>query len=196
VFSPTWDGRYEPVKGRPGDLVIVDGATWPGRPVASWPPAVPGVPLEPPRGGGTARLVNSGTPIARCPVCERSVKWLASGALVAHMVRDERCPGKRGLPAEDPAVAAWLPVRHGLSPRGAIAALGGAGPGQVAGIPQEIGAGRRAKPGLPNSSHWHAGCRCASGVGLADKRLTWTFFGGRYWDRTSDLFGVNEALSR
>ena len=26
--------------------------------------------------------------------------------------------------------------------------------------------------------------------------LTCTFVGGRYWDRTSDLFGVNEALSR
>jgi hypothetical protein len=34
-------------------------------------------------------------------------------------------------------------------------------------------------------------------------RLTWQdqwlelcIYGGRYWDRTSDLFGVNEALSR
>jgi hypothetical protein len=26
--------------------------------------------------------------------------------------------------------------------------------------------------------------------------LTCGFSGGRYWDRTSDLFGVNEALSR
>jgi hypothetical protein len=26
--------------------------------------------------------------------------------------------------------------------------------------------------------------------------LTWENVGGRYWDRTSDLFGVNEALSR
>ena len=26
--------------------------------------------------------------------------------------------------------------------------------------------------------------------------LTWDESGGRYWDRTSDLFGVNEALSR
>jgi hypothetical protein len=28
------------------------------------------------------------------------------------------------------------------------------------------------------------------------KPLTWGDDGGRYWDRTSDLFGVNEALSR
>jgi hypothetical protein len=26
--------------------------------------------------------------------------------------------------------------------------------------------------------------------------LNWDFESGRYWDRTSDLFGVNEALSR
>ena len=26
--------------------------------------------------------------------------------------------------------------------------------------------------------------------------LTWGNTGGRYWDRTSGLFGVNEALSR
>ena len=26
--------------------------------------------------------------------------------------------------------------------------------------------------------------------------LTWAFVGGRYWDRTSDPFGVNEVLSR
>jgi hypothetical protein len=26
--------------------------------------------------------------------------------------------------------------------------------------------------------------------------VTWEDCGGRYWDRTSDLFGVNEALSR
>jgi hypothetical protein len=113
IFSPACDGRYEPVKGSPGNLVIVDGTTWPGLPVASWPPALPGVPFEPPRGRGTARLVNGGTPTARCPVCGRSVKWLAGGTLVAHKVRDERCPGSGGLPAEDPALAAWLPVKGG-----------------------------------------------------------------------------------
>jgi hypothetical protein len=26
--------------------------------------------------------------------------------------------------------------------------------------------------------------------------LTWPYICGRYWDRTSDLLGVNEALSR
>jgi hypothetical protein len=28
------------------------------------------------------------------------------------------------------------------------------------------------------------------------RSLTWENLGGRYWDRTSDLLGVNEALSR
>ena len=30
----------------------------------------------------------------------------------------------------------------------------------------------------------------------ASGALTWPNIGGRYWDRTSDLLGVNEALSR
>jgi hypothetical protein len=33
------------------------------------------------------------------------------------------------------------------------------------------------------------------GLELCYKLLTRPFAGGRYWDRTSDLFGVNEALS-
>ena len=36
--------------------------------------------------------------------------------------------------------------------------------------------------------------------GQEEKALTWSdcqiLHGGRYWDRTSDLLGVNEALSR
>jgi hypothetical protein len=42
VFRPACDGRYEPVRGRPGNLVVVDTTAWPGSPVASWSPAVPG----------------------------------------------------------------------------------------------------------------------------------------------------------
>jgi hypothetical protein len=34
------------------------------------------------------------------------------------------------------------------------------------------------------------------GVGHRFRRSKGVFAGGRYWDRTSDLFGVNEALSR
>ena len=35
---------------------------------------------------------------------------------------------------------------------------------------------------------WTRVLMCVTGVDLLS--------GGRYWDRTSDLFGVNEALSR
>ncbi len=31
---------------------------------------------------------------------------------------------------------------------------------------------------------------------LSVELLTWPYICGRYWDRTSDLLGVNEALSR
>jgi hypothetical protein len=120
VFSPACEGRHNPEKGRPRKLVIVEGSRWPGRPVASWPPAVPGEPWQPPRGRGTTGLLN-GSPAttARCPACRRSVKWLASGSLVAHKARDaEYCPGSGGPPAEDLALAAWLPVKAGLTPHG------------------------------------------------------------------------------
>ena len=30
VFRPGCDGRYEPVRGRPGNLVVVNAAAWPG----------------------------------------------------------------------------------------------------------------------------------------------------------------------
>jgi len=38
LFRPASDGRYEPVKGQPGKLVIADASLWPGRPIAAWPP--------------------------------------------------------------------------------------------------------------------------------------------------------------
>ncbi len=46
VFRPAADGRYPPEKDRPGKLVIVDAATWPGCPVAAWPQALPYGPLR------------------------------------------------------------------------------------------------------------------------------------------------------
>jgi hypothetical protein len=114
VFRPACDGRYRPENSHPGKLVIADCSTWPGRPVASWPPAEPGQPWQPPRGKDNARLIYEGSSTARCPACGRSVKWLASGNLVAHKVKgDEHCPGSGGIPAEDPALAAWLPVKRG-----------------------------------------------------------------------------------
>ena len=46
-FRPACDGRHPPANGRPGRLVVVDATAWPGIPVASWPPAVPGEPIRP-----------------------------------------------------------------------------------------------------------------------------------------------------
>jgi len=123
IFRPACDGRHEPANGNPGKLVIVDGATWPGRPVASWPPAIAGTPFDPPAGRGNPRLINGytdggGTATGRCPACGRSVKWRADGGLAAHKVNDGQCPGSGSPPAEDPALAAWLPVKAGLTAHG------------------------------------------------------------------------------
>jgi hypothetical protein len=38
LFRPACDGRYEPVRGRPGRIVIADASAWPGRPIAAWDP--------------------------------------------------------------------------------------------------------------------------------------------------------------
>ena len=59
VFRPACDGRHPPANGRPGKLVVVDATAWPGIPVASWPPAVPGKPFAPPSGRGTPRLIST-----------------------------------------------------------------------------------------------------------------------------------------
>lgn len=117
VFRPACDGRYEPEKGRPGKLVIIDADAFPGRPVASWAPAGPGATFEPPHGRGTARLVNEGT-TGRCPACGRSVMRCTDGGLTAHAIRADPCPGSGQPPAEDPVLAAWLPVKTGLTPHG------------------------------------------------------------------------------
>jgi hypothetical protein len=52
VFRPACDGRYEAKEGRPPKLVIADATTWPGVPIAGWPPADSSVGYTPPRGRG------------------------------------------------------------------------------------------------------------------------------------------------
>ena len=118
VFRPACDGRYAGTKTAPEKLVIADMAAWPGRPVASWSAARPGQPWQPPPGNGNRKLVTEGTATARCPECGCLVKWLASGLLAAHKAKEERCPGSGGIPAQDPSLAAWLPVRRALTPHG------------------------------------------------------------------------------
>ncbi len=63
VFRPACDGRYEPVKGRPGKLVIADASAWPGVPVAAWPPPRPDGSFAPPSGRGNQRIPTD-TPLA------------------------------------------------------------------------------------------------------------------------------------
>ncbi|HEV2377902.1 MAG TPA: hypothetical protein VGS19_37800 [Streptosporangiaceae bacterium] len=63
LFRPACDGRYEPVKGRPAKLVIVDASMWPGRPVAAWAPVQsaatePAEDFAPPRGRGVKRIAD------------------------------------------------------------------------------------------------------------------------------------------
>jgi hypothetical protein len=118
VWRPACDGRYAATKTIPEKLVIADMEAWPGRPVASWPLVRPGELWQPPRGHDNKKLVSEGTGTARCPACERSVRWLASGLLASHYVNSERCPGSGGIPSQDPALAAWLPAKQGLTPHG------------------------------------------------------------------------------
>jgi hypothetical protein len=116
VFRPACDGRYQPVLSRPGSLVVVD-TTWPGRPVASWPPTVPGKLFTPPSGRGTPHLVSTDG-IGHCPSCGRAVKLRLDGKTVTHETGDQHCPGSGQQPSDDTPLACWLPVKDGLTPHG------------------------------------------------------------------------------
>ena len=59
IFRPACDGQYPAANGKLGKLVLADATTWPGTPVAAWPPAVPEEPFSPPSGRGTTRLVSA-----------------------------------------------------------------------------------------------------------------------------------------
>jgi hypothetical protein len=53
VFRPACDGRHVPISGAPGRLVIAEQTTtWPGTPIAAWPPP----PRPPAWTPGTSRL--------------------------------------------------------------------------------------------------------------------------------------------
>ena len=117
VFRPACDGRYQPVRGRPGNLVVVDATSWPGSPVASWSPAVPERPFSPPSGRGTPHLVSMGG-TGHCPSCGRTVKLRLDGTTITHKTKDESCPGSGHQPSADAPLACWLPVKDGLTPHG------------------------------------------------------------------------------
>jgi integrase len=117
VFRPACDGRYEPVHGRPGHLVVVDATTWPGSPVASWPPTVPEKPFTPPSGRGVPHLVSTNS-TGHCPSCEHAVKLRLDGKTVTHKVNSEHCPGSGLQPSDDAPLACWVPIKGGLTPHG------------------------------------------------------------------------------
>ena len=113
VFRPACDGRHPPAKGAEGRLVVVDAAGWPGIPVASWPPAIPGTPS----GRGSPRLIsteNSG----RCQACGYAVRLRLDGGPSPHKNDAGACPGSGEQPASDAPLACWLPIKEGLTPHG------------------------------------------------------------------------------
>jgi hypothetical protein len=63
VFRPACDGRHKAKDGRPPKLVIADATTWPGVPIAAWPPADPSADYTPPRGRGI-QAIPIDTPLA------------------------------------------------------------------------------------------------------------------------------------
>ena len=72
----------------------------------------------PPTGRGLIRLV-SDEHTGRCPLCGRAWPRRIDGTLIAHAGRDRgRCEGSGQPPAEDMAVASWLPVLRGVTPHG------------------------------------------------------------------------------
>ena len=117
VFRPACDGRYEPVHGRPGNLVVVNATAWPGSPVVSWPPAVAGKPFTPPSGRGMPHLVSTDG-IGHCPSCGHAVKLRLDGKTITHKTNSEHCPGSGQQPSDDAPLACWLPVKDGLTPHG------------------------------------------------------------------------------
>jgi hypothetical protein len=55
----------------------------------------------------------------RCPTCGRAWPRRKDGTLITHAQRGRnRCPSSGHEPAEDLAVASWLPVLRGLTPHG------------------------------------------------------------------------------
>jgi len=121
-FRPAADGWYLPRQGKSQraavPVLVTQPDLFPGRPVPPWPAAIPGETFAPPAGRGLVRLV-SDRRMGRCPSCGRAWPRRMNGALIAHAGRGSgRCPGSGQQPAEDSAVASWLPVLRGVTPHG------------------------------------------------------------------------------
>ena len=95
-----------------------DCHAFPGRPVAPWPPAIPGENFAPPTGRGLVRLVSDDR-TGRCPACGRAWPRRKDATLITHAQQGgSPCPGSGQEAAEDLAVASWLAVLRGLTPHG------------------------------------------------------------------------------
>jgi integrase len=117
-FRPAADGWY-PARGqRAAAPVLADvSCSFPGRPVPSWPAPITGEPFEVPSGRGITRLASDAT-TGRCAHCGRAFRRRIDGTLTAHNTGGRRCAGGGQPPAEDTALATWLPVLPRLTPHG------------------------------------------------------------------------------
>jgi hypothetical protein len=98
--------------------VLADvGGAFPGRPVPPWPAAVADQAFAPPTRRGVPRL-RSDEATGRCPVCARALPRRLDGCVITHKTREGRCEGSGQPPAEDIALASWLPLVPGLTPHG------------------------------------------------------------------------------
>jgi hypothetical protein len=120
VFRPACDGRHEATPGRTARLVIADVTTWPGVPIAAWPPALPSTELlptavgpqiafTPPTGRGV-RAIQEDTPLAcwlpiRIGLTPHGLRhshktWMAEDGIpeiLAEQRLGHQVPGMRGL---------------------------------------------------------------------------------------------------
>jgi integrase len=109
VFRPACDGHHEAAGDRPNKLVIADTTTWPGIPIAAWPPAGPSADYAPPRGRGI-QVIRDDIPLA----CWLPIKlgltvhglrhghktWMAEDGIpeiLAEQRLGHQVPGMRGL---------------------------------------------------------------------------------------------------
>jgi len=117
-FRPAADGwysAYRKAERRPV-LVAADNA-FPWQPLLPWPRAESGVPFVPPAGRGLLRLITDQT-TGRCTACHRVLPRRLDGRVITHDAGRARCPGSGQRPAQDGALASWLPVLPGLTPHG------------------------------------------------------------------------------
>ena len=117
-FRPAADAWYPATGTRAAAPVLADAsAPFPGRVMPPWPAALPGQPFTVPSGRGVIRLA-SDSRTGRCNVCGRAFARRRDGTLITHASGNSPCPGSGQPPADDPALATWLPVLPRLTPHG------------------------------------------------------------------------------